>query len=51
MLFPVIGFGEHEGKVSANFGARSFVYDIGAHDWTEEQLPAMMRLAVRGGIT
>ena len=43
MLFPVIGFGEHESKISVNFGARPFTYDIGAHDWTNEQLPAMTR--------
>ena len=43
MLFPVIGFGEHETKVSVNFGDRPFSYDIDDHDWTQEQLPAIAR--------
>ena len=49
MLFPVIGFGEHEGKVSVNFGARPFVYGIDAHDWTKAQRPAMARLELFPG--
>ncbi|KAI9662379.1 MAG: hypothetical protein M1821_008546 [Bathelium mastoideum] len=37
MLFPVIGVGEHETEVKANFGSERFRYDVDAHDWTASE--------------
>ena len=34
MLFPGVGSYNTESKVSINFGASKFVYDIEAHDWS-----------------
>ena len=40
----MIAFGEREGKVRVNFGESEFVYDIGAHDWAEEDIAAVVRV-------
>ena len=46
MLFPMIGFGEREGKVKVNFGTQPFIYDINAHDWTVEQMAATLQASM-----
>lgn len=44
MLFPIIGFGERESEIRANFGKSMFVYDIASHDWTTEESATAIRI-------
>lgn len=44
MLFPIIGFGERESEIRANFGKSMFVYDIASHDWTNEESATAIRI-------
>ena len=43
MLFAIIGSGEREGEIKANFEATPFVYNINAHDWSIEEAAATLQ--------
>lgn len=49
MLFLIIGFGERESEIKADFGKSMFVYGIASHDWTTEESATAIRIRTVGG--